>query len=58
MAGKMTLAEVEAKARQLIRQACPEGLMEIVSFATDRQSGHIFIVLSCSAAKATEPAPD
>jgi hypothetical protein len=43
----MTLSEVEAAAMKKIRAACPESMMELESFVTDREAGRVFIVLKC-----------
>jgi len=44
---KITLAEVEDRAKRVIRAACPAELMEIESLATDRETGRVFVVLRC-----------
>lgn len=47
MAGKMTLAEIEDRAKRVIRSACPAEMMEIECLTTDRETGRVFIVLKC-----------
>lgn len=48
---KITLAEVEDRAKRVIRSACPAELMEIESLATCRETGRVFVVL-----RAVDPA--
>jgi hypothetical protein len=47
MAGKMTLSEIEDRAKQMIQAACPDDLMDVECLTTDRETGRVFIVLRC-----------
>jgi hypothetical protein len=38
MAGKMTLSEIEDRAKQMIQAACPDELMEVECITTDRET--------------------
>jgi hypothetical protein len=44
---KITLAEVEDRAKRIIRTACPDEMMEIESLATCPETGRVFVVLRC-----------
>ena len=43
----MTLSEIEDRAKQIIRSACPAELMEVECLTTDRETGRVFVVLRC-----------
>jgi hypothetical protein len=44
---KLTLSEIEARAKQMIQAACPDSLMEVECLTTDRETGRVFVVLKC-----------
>jgi hypothetical protein len=44
---KLTISEIEDRAKQMIRAACPDSLMEVECLTTDRETGRVFIVLRC-----------
>lgn len=44
---KLTLSEIEARAKQMIQAACPDDLMEVECLTTDRETGRVFVVLRC-----------
>ena len=43
----MTLSEIEARAKRVVRSACPAEMMEIECLTTDRETGRVFVVLRC-----------
>jgi hypothetical protein len=44
---KLTISEIEARAKQMIQAACPDDLMEVECLTTDRETGRVFVVLKC-----------
>jgi hypothetical protein len=44
---KLTISEIEARAKQMIQAACPDDLMDVECLTTDRETGRVFIVLRC-----------
>ena len=46
---RLSLSEVEAKARQMIQKACPSDMMDVITLKADRESGFVFVVLKCRA---------
>jgi hypothetical protein len=51
---KLTLSEIEARAKQMIQAACPDSLMEVECLTTDRETGRVFVVLKCFDIKKTQ----
>jgi hypothetical protein len=44
---KLTISEIEDRAKQMIQAACPDELMEVECLTTDRETGRVFVVLRC-----------
>jgi hypothetical protein len=51
---KLTISEIEDRAKQMIQAACPDELMEVECLTTDRETGWVFVVLKCFDSKKTQ----